>query len=63
VSLLATGNVLSRAGDGDHGNVVVVTAEELLSARHNVADHKSRAEREDDVFVVWVQHHAAVDLA
>ena len=61
--LLATGNVLSRAGHGDHGDVVVVTTEEPLCALHNVADNKSRAEREDDVLVVWVQHHAAVDLA
>ena len=63
MGLLSTSDVLSGAGHSDDWNVVVVAAEELLGARHNVANDQSSAERENDVLVVRMEDHATVDLA
>jgi len=63
VRFLTTGDVLARAGDDDNRNVVVVTSEEPLGAGHNVADNDRRAQGEDDVLIVGVQHAATVHLA
>jgi len=60
---LSTCDVLARAGHDDNRNVIVVASQETLSACHDVAYDDGRAEREDDVLVVRVQHTAAVHLA
>ena len=39
-------------------NVVVVTAQEVLSSCDDVAQHDGRTQRVENVFVVWVQNEA-----
>jgi hypothetical protein len=63
VGALARGDVLARAGYSDNGNVVVVAAEELLSARDDVTHHDGSSQGEEDVFVVRVEGEALSDLA
>ena len=58
MSLLAGSDVLAGGRHGDHGDVVVVAAQEVLRAGDDVAQHNRRAQRVHDVLVVWVKHEA-----
>lgn len=55
MGLLAGSDVLSRVRDGDDGDVVVVTAEEVLGSGDNVAQHNSGSEGVHNVLVVGVE--------
>ena len=63
MGLLAGSDVLAGAGDSDHRDVVVVAAQEVLSARDDVAQHDRGAQRENDVLVVRMQNQSLVHLA
>ena len=63
VGLLSGGDVLSALGDGNDGDVVVVSSEEVLLPGDNVTDNDGGSEGEDDVFVVWVEDKSGVDFA
>lgn len=63
MSLLASSDVLSRVGNPDYRDVVVVTSEELLSSRDDVSNHDCGSEREQDVLVVWMKDQSVNDLA
>jgi hypothetical protein len=58
VGFLARCDVFSRVGNGYYRNVVVVTAQEVLSSCDDVAQHDGRTQRVENVFVVWVQNEA-----
>jgi len=63
VGLLSRGDVLAGGGDGDHGNVIIVASEELLSSSEGVSDDEGGAEGEDNVLVIGVEDKSTVDLA
>ena len=63
VGLLSRSDVLSALGDSDHGDVVIVSSEEVLLPGDDVTDDDGGSEWEDDVFVVWVEDKSGVDFA
>lgn len=40
-----------------------MASEELLSPRNDVSHYDGGAQREENVFVVWVENQSSVDLA
>ena len=61
MGLLAGSDVLAGTGDSDHRDVVVMAAQEVLSARDDVAQHDRGAQRVHDVLIVRVKHEAFRD--
>ena len=63
VGLLSTGDVLSRVGDDDDRELVVVASQELLSPAHDVPDDDGGTQREDQVLIVRMQNQSLFHVA
>lgn len=63
VGLLSRGDVLAGSRDSDHGNVIIVSSEELLGSSEGVSDYEGGAQREDNVLIIGVKDESTVNLA
>ena len=63
VCLLARSDIFSSVGDDNHGDVVIVTSEELLSSCNDMSNNDSGSQREENVLVVWVKNKSIDHLA
>ena len=60
---LARSHVLAWIRNSEHGDIVVMASQELLGSSNDVSNDDGRAEREQDVLVVWVQNQPVVHLS
>lgn len=63
VRLLSRSDVLAGGRNGDHGDVIIVSSEELLGSCEGVSNHKGGTEGEDNVLVIGVENESTVYLA
>jgi len=63
VGLLSRSDVLARRRNGDHGDVIIVSSEELLGSSEGVSNNEGGSEREDDMLVIGVKNESTVYLA